>query len=158
MLFKKGKLVFTDALQEESSAGLNIPYYTAQALVISEQDGQYLGAVEELKISDLIQKTSTFVKDGVIKMEAHKLYTWPANLGDHQAWSESKKRFLEKHVMNFPIRIISVLEDNHITWEFISPEEFKKVPTDLKATPEFQNYLDHQHEYFFLRQPMDRPI
>jgi len=158
MLFKKGKLVFIEALKEESSEELAIPYFTAKALVISEIDGQYYGTVEVLNISDLIQKTSNYVYDGVNIREAHKLYTWPVNLGDSKAWGDSKRIFLEQQVMNFPINILSVQEDKHLTWEFISPEQFKNISAGLQASPEFQNYLDHKEEYFFLRKEKNEPI
>ena len=158
MFFKKGKLVFTGDLQEEHTVELNIPYFTATALVIAAENGKYTGTVERLKISELIQKTSSYIEDGVNAREAHKLYTWPANLGDHKAWSESKRIFLLQHVMNFPINIIAVQEQNHLTWEFITPEEFKIIPPGLKASPEFQQYLDHQDEYFFLRKDRNDPI
>jgi hypothetical protein len=114
MLFKKGKLVFIDTLQEENSPGLNIPYYTAKALVVIEENGQYYGTEDTLNISDLILKTSNYVYDGTNNHEAHKLYTWPADLGNSKAWSESKKIFLQQHVMNFPIQILSVIEENHM--------------------------------------------
>lgn len=158
MSFKKGKLVFIEALKEESSEELAIPYFTAKALVISEIDGQYYGTVEVLNISDLIQKTSNYVYDGVNTREAHKLYTWPVNLGDSKAWGDSKRIFLEQQVMNFPINILSVQEDKYLTWEFISPEQFKNIPARLHASPEFQNYLDHKEEYFFLRKEKNEAI
>jgi hypothetical protein len=158
MLFKKGKLVFIDGLQEQSTPESNTPYFTAKALVIAEEDGQFFGSVEVLKISDLIQKSSNYVYDGVNSREAHRLYTWPANLGDNKAWSESKRIFLSQHVMNFPIQILSVQQENQITWEFITPEKFKKTPEGLQATPEFQQYLDHINEYFFLRKERNDPV
>jgi len=158
MQFKKGNLVFIEDLKEETSAGSNVTYFTAKALVIAESDGQYAGTVETLKISELIQKTSAYVHNGVHQREAHKLYTWPANLGDHQAWSESKRIFLMQHVMNFPIRMIKVADDHHLTWEFITPEQFKNTPPNIKSSPEFQHYLDNQQTYFFLRKEKNEPI
>jgi len=158
MQFKKGNLVFIEDLKEETSAGSNVTYFTAKALVIAKSDGQYFGTVETLKISELIQKTSAYMYDGVHQREAHKLYTWPANLGDHQAWTESKRIFLMQHVMNFPIRIIDVKADHHLVWEFITPEQFKNTPPDLQFSPEFQHYLDNQHAYFFLRKEKNEPI
>ena len=158
MQFKKGKLVFIEDLKEETSPGLNVTYFTAKALVIAASDGQYIGTVETLKISELIQKTSCYVHDGVHQREAHKLYTWPANLGDHQAWSKSKRIFLMQHVMNFPIRIIAIPPENHLTWEFITPEQFKNIPAGIQASPEFQHYLDQQQAYFFLRKEKNEPI
>ena len=158
MPFKKGKLVFTEDLQEQQSTSSGVSYFTAKALVIAEADGQYYGAVESLRISDLIQKTSSYIYDGLSRREAHKLYTWPANLGDNTAWAESKRIFLMQHVMNFPIHIISVAGENEITWEFITPEQFKTIPENLVASPEFQNYLDHQDDWFFLRKEKNEPI
>ncbi len=158
MLFKKGKLVFTDSLEEENSLGLNIPYYTASALVITEEEDGIFGTIGTLNISDLILKTSAYVYDGTNKQEAHHLFTWPRNLGDRKAWSESKRIFLHQHVMNFPIQILDVTEENHITWQFITPEVFKKTPPGLQASPAFQNYLDHIDEYFFLRKDRKDPV
>jgi hypothetical protein len=158
MLFKKGKLVFTEDLKEDITPDSNVPYFTAKALVISEADGHFVGSVKVLKISDLIQKTSAYVYDGVHKQEAHKLYTWPTNLGDHKAWGESKRIFLAQHVMNFPISISAVENKNHITWKFINPEEFKATPPGIQASPEFQDYLDHQEAYFFLRKDKNEPV
>ncbi len=158
MLFKKGKLVFTDNLKEENSPGLNIPYYTASALVITQQNDGHVGSVETLNISDLILKTSSYVYDGTNSQEAHHLFNWPSNLGDSKAWSESKRIFLHQHIMNFPIQIIDVTEENHITWKYITPEVFKNTPQNLQASPEFQYYLDHIQAYFFLRKDRNDPV
>ncbi|MET3113753.1 hypothetical protein AAKU52_001482 [Pedobacter sp. CG_S7] len=158
MFFKKGKLVFIEALKEESTIDLAVTYFTAKALVISEKDGEYYGTVEVLNISDLIQKTSIYVYDGLNTREAHKLYTWPVNLGDSKSWGESKRIFLEQQVLNFPINILAVQEEKYLTWEFISPEQFKNIPSGLQASPEFQNYLDHKEEYFFLRKERNEPV
>jgi hypothetical protein len=157
-LFKKGKLVFTDSLQQENDPHTNVPYFTAKALVIAEEDGNYTGSIETLHIADLISRLSHFIYDGVNSREAHKLYTWPVNLGDNNAWAESKRSFLEQHVMHFPIRIHRVENENQVTWEFITPEEFKKTPPDLLASADFQHYLDHQAEHFFLRKEKNDPI
>ena len=156
-LFKKGKLVFIDTLQQELDQNTGIPYFTARALVITNDDASSTGSLQTLKISDLISKLSTFIYDGVNSREAHKLYTWPINIGDNSAWAESKKSFIERHVMHFPIRIHQVEDENQITWEFITPEEFKKSPANLQASPDFQHYLDHQAEYFFLRKEIIDP-
>ncbi|WP_432708626.1 hypothetical protein [Pedobacter sp.] len=156
-LFKKGKLVFTDSLQQKKDPETNVPYFTARALVIAEDDDHTTGSIETLKITDLISKMSHFVYDGVNSREAHKLYTWPVNLGDSNAWAESKRSFLEQHVMHFPIRLHKVENEDELTWEFISPEEFKKSPPDLQASADFQHYLDHQAEYFFLRKERNDP-
>lgn len=156
-LFKKGKLVFTGNLQQENNPETNVPYFTARALVIEEEDGHFSGYVETLHIADLISRLSHFIYDGVNSREAHKLYTWPLKLGDNNAWAESKRLFLEQHVMHFPIRIHRVENENQITWEFIGPEEFKKTPPGLHATADFQHYLDHQAEYFFLRKEKNDP-
>jgi len=156
-LFKKGQLVFIDTLQQEFDQNTGIPFFTARALVISNDDGAFTGSLQTLKISDLISKLSNFIYDGVNSREAHKLYTWPINLGDSAAWAESKRSFIERHVMNFPIRIQQVKNENQVTWEFITPEQFKKAPAHLQATADFQHYLDHQAEYFFLRKEKKDP-
>lgn len=157
-MFKKGKLVFIDHLQQHTPEGDSAPYFTASALVIAEKNGQYFGTVEELNISDLILKQSSFIYDGVNSREAHKLYTWPRNLGDMEAWAKSKKEFLEQHVLNFPIQIQSVQGKHHVTWEYITPEQFKKTPEDIHSSEAFQHYLDHIQEYFFLRKERRDPV
>ena len=156
-LFKKGKLVFTESLQQENDPETNVAYFTARALVVIEEDNKAIGTIETLKISDLISKLSRYLYDGVNSREAHKLYTWPVNLGDSNAWAASKREFLEQHMMHFPIRIHGVENENEITWSFITPEEFKQIPDDLQATVDFQQYLDHQSEYFFLRKEKNDP-
>lgn len=157
-MFKKGKLVFVDTLQQHTPHEGAASYFTARALVIYEVDGQYFGASEILHISDLILKQSSFLYDGVNTREAHKLYTWPHNLGDMEAWANSKKEFIEQHLLNFPIQIQSVQGPHHCTWEYISPEQFKKVPDGLQADNHFQQYLDHINEYFFLRKERKDPV
>lgn len=157
-MFKKSKLVFLDHLQQHYPKDGGAAYFTATALVIAEHDGKYTGSRETLRISDLILKQSSFIYDGTHTREAHKLYTWPKNLGDMEAWAASKKIFLEQHILNFPIRIQSVQDEHHLTWEFITPEQFKKTPQDLQASADFQEYLDHSQEYFFLRKERNDPV
>jgi hypothetical protein len=156
-VFKKGKLVFIENLQQENDVHSGIPYFTARALVVSEEAGEISGSVQTLKASDLISKLSRYRYDGVNSREAHRLYTWPVQLGDNQAWADSKKAFLEQHVMNFPIRILQVVNENELSWEFISPEEFKKPTPGLLASAEYQHYLDQQDAYFFLRKDKNVP-
>ena len=156
MLFKKGKLVFTDELQQDSLPN-GVAYFTAKAIVITTDHSHARGDIETLKVSDLILKQAKFVTDGVNTIEAHKLYSWPAQLGDNNAWAASKTAFIEEHILNFPIEIISVDEEHHPTWTFITPEEFKKFPEGLDTSPAFQEYLDRQETYFFLRKERNDP-
>lgn len=157
-MYKKSKLVFIEDLQQHNPKDGGAAYFTAKALVIAEDNGQYYGTEETLRISDLILKQSSFIYDGVHSREAHKLYTWPRNLGDMAAWAASKKAFLEQHVMHFPIQIHSVQEQQHLNWEFITPEQFKKTPSDIQASAAFQHYLDHIGDYFFLRKERNDPV
>lgn len=157
MIFKKGKLVFTDELQQEQLPN-GAAYFTAKALAIVTENNENHGLVATLKVSDLIQKQARFVTDGVNTIEAHKLFTWPSRLGDHEAWADSKRAFIEAHLMNFPIEIISVDADQFPTWTYITPEQFKKVPANLEASAAFQQYLDEQGSYFFLRKDRNEPV
>lgn len=154
-MYQKGKLVFTGHL-EQHTAENGVAYFTAEALVV-ETSPEVRGLTATLRVSDLIQKLAHFVYDGVNTREAHKLFTWPANLGDNQAWAASKRAFIEQHVMHFPIRIYDVDENGLPTWGFISPEEFHQIPSGLSASDSFQHYLDHQSEFFFLRKELDLP-
>lgn len=157
-MFKKGTLVFTDGLKLHEGAGLSAPYFTARAIVVAQSGDQYHGSIEELQISDLILKQSSFLYDGVNTREAHKLYTWPRNLGDHKAWAESKKAFLEQHVMHFPLQIRAVEQEHHLTWEFITPEQFKKMPAGITYDEAFRDFYEHPGNYFFLRKERNDPV
>jgi hypothetical protein len=153
-LFKKGKYVFTGLLKEEQDEHANVPYFTARAIMIQENNDTFTGDISVLKLSDLILRQSTYIDEHGKMIEAHRLYTWPRNLGSTPEWSAAKYEFLNQYILNFPIEVLSLQESNGLTWRFISPEQFKKTPPAIYATPEFQEYVAKQDEYFFLRRPL----
>jgi|GEM_PF-1880078 len=157
LLLQKGKYVFTGDLQEVYKEGLSVPFFTAKAIILIEKDGKLSGDIQTVNISDLIQKQSSYV-DGAGKIiEAHKLYTWPRNLGSTKEWSASKQEFLNQYLLNFPIAILSVQESNGVTWKYITPENFKDFPADVQGSVSFLEFASHKNEYFFLRRPVDEP-
>jgi hypothetical protein len=154
LTFQKGKYVFTDHLEEVHPEGASVPFITAKAILITDNDGSIKGDLATVKMSDLILKQSTFIDDDGKVLEAHKLYVWPRNLGSTKEWTANKLEFLNEFVLNFPIEIISLDESNGVTWKYITPENFKKTPEGIETTPGFQEYSEHQSEYFFLRRPL----
>jgi len=153
-LFKKGKYVFTGLLKEEQDKNASVPYFTAKAIMIQENHDTFTGDIAILKLSDLILKQSTYIDENGKQIEAHQLYTWPRNLGSTPQWTAAKYEFLNQYILNFPIEVISLQESNGITWRFITPEQFKKIPSGISATPGFEDFVAHQNEYFFLRRPV----
>lgn len=156
-LLEKGKYVFTEELETAYQEGSSIPFFFAKAIFMAEKDGTVEGEIRNVNISDLILKQSSYVDEQKQLIEAHKLYIWPRNLGSTNEWTAAKREFLNEFVMNFPIEILSLQESNGVTWRYITPENFKKVPADLTASPEFQQYLDEKDSYFFLRRPINEP-
>ncbi|KIO76358.1 hypothetical protein TH53_15530 [Pedobacter lusitanus] len=154
LTFQKGKYVFTDHLKVVHPQGLSVPFLTAEAILITDNNGSPKGDIATVKVSDLILKQSTFIDDDGRSLEAHKLYVWPRNLGSTQEWTANKLEFLNQFVLNFPIEIISSDESNGVTWKYITPEYFKKIPEAIEASADFQEYAAHQSEYFFLRRPL----
>ena len=155
--FKKGRYVFTGLLREERDENVSVPYFTAKAIIIEENHDNFTGEIAVLKLSDLILRQSAYIDENGKVIEAHKLYTWPRNLGSTTEWTAAKRDFLEQYILNFPIEVLSLQESDGLTWRFITPEQFKKIPSDIVATPAFQEYAAHQDEYFFLRRPVNDP-
>lgn len=152
----RGKYVFTGQLMIQHHEGLSVPYLIAEAIAIQKVQDGVKGDITFFRVSDLIQKSSSFVdEDGKI-IEAHKLYTWPRNLGSTVEWTAAKQSFITDFILNFPIEVIS-LQDGGVTWKFITPENFKNTPTDIVATTAFRKYLQEQDQYFFLRRPLNNP-
>lgn len=156
-LLKKGKYVFVGLLKEEQEKNASVPYFTAKAIMIEENDDTFSGDIAVIRLSDLILRQSTYIDENGKRIEAHKLYTWPRNLGSTEQWAAAKYEFLEQYILNFPIEVLSLQESDGITWRYITPENFKKTPTAIQASPEFQDYAANQHEYFFLRRPVSEP-
>lgn len=157
LTFQKGKYVFTDHLEEVHPEGTSVPFLTAKGILITAEEDSFKGDIATVKISDLILKQSTFIDDNGKAVEAHKLYVWPRNLGSTKEWTANKLEFLNEFVLNFPIEIISLEESNGVTWKYITPENFKKMPEGIEASSSFQDYAAHQSEYFFLRRPLNEP-
>jgi hypothetical protein len=154
-LLKKGKYVFIGLLKEEQDKNSSVPYFTAKAIMILEDHGIFTGDIGILKLSDLILRQSTYIDENGKMIEAHKLYTWPRNLGSTAEWTAAKQEFFNQYILNFPIEVLSLQESNGITWKFITPEQFKKIPAEIDARPAFQEYVTKQEEYFFLRRPLN---
>ena len=154
---QKGRYVFVDQINEELAEGAVVPFLSANAICILQKDDLLHGLTEKVNLSDLILKQSTYIDENGKMIEAHKLYTWPRNLGSTTGWTAAKKDFLNQYILNFPIEIISLQESNGVTWKYITPEEFKHFPSNIDSTDEFQHFASHQHEYFFLRRPIQEP-
>ena len=157
LLLQKGKYVFIDNLQEIYKEGSSVPFFSAKAILIIEKDGKLTGDIQTVNISDLILKQSSYIDETGKTIEAHKLYTWPRNLGSTKEWSASKQEFLNQFVLNYPIEILSIQESNGITWKYVTPENFKDFPDDIRGSVSFQEFADHKNEYFFLRRPLNEP-
>lgn len=156
-LLEKGKYVFIDELDTAYQEGSAIPFFFAKAIFMVEREGIIQGELRNVNISDLILKQSSYINEQQQLIEAHKLYIWPRNLGSTNEWTAAKREFLNEFVMNFPIQILSLQENNGVTWKHISPETFKKTPESIVATPEFEQYNATKESYFFLRRPITEP-
>ena len=154
---QKGRYVFVDQINEELAEGAIVPTLSAKAICIIEKNGLLHGQANKINLSDLILKQSTYIDGNGKMIEAHKLYTWPRNLGSTTDWTAAKKEFLNQFILNFPIEVISLQESNGVTWKYITPEEFKRFPDDIPADPDFKHFACHKNEYFFLRRPIDQP-
>lgn len=155
--FTTGKYVFTGNLQERLLAENPVPVIWADGLRMHLSDGKQVGDSGRFPVSDLILKSSVFLEDDGRKLEAHKLYTWPANLGITKHWTAAKTSFLQEFILNFPIEIISVHPEQGLTWKFITPEQFKKFPENFEAKSAFKDFFAHPETYFFLRRPLQDP-
>lgn len=154
-ILQKGKYAFIDKLEIEENSGTSVPYIVAQAIVLTERNGIHHGdLVAAVKLSDLILKQSTYIDANGKNIEAHKLYTWPRNLGSTAEWTTAKADFLKEFVLYFPIEILSLQESGGVTWRYISPENFKNFPEGIQGTENFRQFADHQEDYFFLRRPI----
>lgn len=154
---KKGKYVFTGDLTIVQEAGATVPYLSATAIAVTEEDGNFKGEVLAVRVSDLILKQSSYIDENGKIIEAHKLYIWPRNLGSTEQWTDAKKDFINEFVLNFPIEVISAFDGSSITWKYITPEAFMKLPSALDMSAPFKDFATHQHEYFFLRRPLNEP-
>lgn len=157
LILQKGRYVFIDDLKEEQNPGSPIPYFSAKAILIVEKDGSITGDIKTVNLSDLILKQSTYIDESGKAIEAHKLYTWPRNLGSTIQWTAAKQEFLNQYILNFPIEVISLQEERGVTWRYITPENFKTFPDDISASSPFQEFATHRSEYFFLRRPLYSP-
>lgn len=133
---KKGKYVFFGTPEQQQGENVLVPYFTASGLCLTENEGLVSGKVEQFDISHLISKRSVYV-DSERSIEAHKLYTWPAKLGDPNAWAESKRIFFEDHLIDHPIEILFELEENQVSWKYISPQDFSEAAAMVSTSPEF---------------------
>jgi hypothetical protein len=157
LLLQKGKYVFIDELKQEQPEGVSVPFFTAKAIMILEKDGILSGEIATVNVSDLILKQSSYLDETGKIIEAHKLYTWPRNLGSTPGWAAAKQEFLNQFILNFPIEIVSLQESNGVTWKYITPENFKDLPENIQGSADFQEFAAHKNEYFFLRRPMNEP-
>jgi hypothetical protein len=157
LVLQKGKYVFIDELQEVYKEGVSVPFFTARAILISGSDEQLYGDIQTVNVSDLILKQSTYIDETGKNIEAHKLYTWPRNLGSTSQWSAAKHEFLTQYILNFPLEIIAAQDPNGVTWRYITPENFKDFPADTESSVSFKEFASHKNEYFFLRRPVNEP-
>lgn len=156
-VLEKGKYVFTSELEEHKIATSPIPLLTAKGFSITETDGPSVGKVIRANISELILRQSVYRDENGKMIEAHRLYTWPSDLGSTPEWTAAKRRFLDQFVLNFPLEILSRDASGGITWRYITPENFKKFPPDLSGSAEFMEFASHSADYFFLRRPVNLP-
>ncbi|WP_316838805.1 hypothetical protein [Pedobacter gandavensis] len=128
-----GKYLFFGSPYTQEGQNLFVIEFKASAVGIHNDASGIRASVQDYNISPLLSKTSSHVLEEKI-IEAHKLYTWPANLGDPKAWAASKQSFFEQHLINHPIEIMMVLEEQHITWKFIPLSDFKAEIEEAQAT------------------------
>jgi hypothetical protein len=86
----KGKYVFFGVPEQQQGENLLVPYFTARGLSITEEEGVLSGKILLFDISNLISKRSVYM-DSQRSIEAHKLYTWPAKLGDPECLGRKQK-------------------------------------------------------------------
>ena len=133
----KGKYVFFGKPEQEQGSNPLVPYFIAPGLVITEDNEGLSGKLQLFDISNLISKRSVYV-DTQRSIEAHRLYTWPAKLGDPNAWAESKRIFFEDHLIDHPIEILFELGEQQVSWKYISPEAFSESCVAASTTAEFK--------------------
>lgn len=156
--FHTGKYVFTGSPVPRIGTNSPVPVLWADALRIYQPDKFPVGDSGQFPLSDLILKASVFVEQGGKKVEAHKLYTWPRNLGSTADWTKAKTEFLLEFVLNYPLEILDVHAEQGLTWTFITPENFKKLPDELHPEGEFITFYREPETYFFLRKPVNLPL
>lgn len=127
-----GKYLFFGSPTQLEGQNHLVVGFSANALGIVNTEFGSLAAIQEFDISPLLAKSSThLVEEKAI--EAHKLYTWPANLGDPKGWASSKQLFFEQHLMNQAIEILKVQEIQQITWKFIPASSFRTSVQEAQA-------------------------
>lgn len=156
-LLQKGKYVFIDHLTEQKEENSAVPYFSAKAIAITEKEGKFYGDIAPAKLSDLILKSSVYVDENGQHIEAHKLYTWPRNLGSTEEWTTAKQQFLNDFILFFPIEVLSIQEYGGVTWRFITPENFKNLHAGIAASKSFQEFACNPDDYFFLRRIVNGP-
>lgn len=118
------KYLFFGVPQHLESQNIMVVQFSASALAILPGQLGLNASIQQYEIGPLLSKRSTHLKEDQ-SFEAHKLYTWPANLGDPQAWANCKRQFFETHLINHPIEILNVIDEQQIVWKFIQESEFR---------------------------------
>jgi len=157
VLFQKGKYAFIDLLTAQQEENSTVPYFSAKAIAITEKEGKFYGDIVLVRLSDLILKNSVYIDEHGQHIEAHKLYTWPRNLGSTEEWTAAKQQFLNDFILFFPIEVLSVQEYGGVTWRFITPENFKNLHEGIAASKSFQEFACNPDDYFFLRRIANEP-
>ena len=127
-----GKYLFFGSPVQEEGQNVMVAGFSAKAIGIPSKESVTAASIQDYDISPLISKRSTHLLEDKL-IEAHKLYTWPANLGDPKAWASSKYLFFEQHLINQPIEVLNVSEDQQITWKFIPLSFFQSAAKEAQA-------------------------
>lgn len=127
-----GKYLFFGAAQHLEGQNIMVVQFSASALAIQPDQSRLSASIQHYEIGPLLSKRSTHLKEDQ-SLEAHKLYTWPANLGDPQAWANSKRQFFETHLISHPIEILNVMDEQQIVWKFIPESEFRSSVEEAQA-------------------------
>ncbi|WGQ10294.1 hypothetical protein QG516_01335 [Pedobacter gandavensis] len=127
-----GKYLFFGSPVQQEGHNVVVAGFSAKAIAIQSHESGAAASIQEYDISPLISKRSTHVIEEKL-IEAHKLYTWPANLGDPKAWASSKYLFFEQHLINQAIEVLNVSEDHQITWKFIPLSFFQAAVKEAQA-------------------------
>lgn len=127
-----GKYLFFGMPVQQEGQNVMVAGFSAKAIAIPNNKLGVAASIQEYDISPLISKRSTHLIDEKL-IEAHKLYTWPANLGDPKAWASSKYLFFEQHLINQAIEVLKVSEDHQITWKFIPLSFFQAAVKEAQA-------------------------
>ncbi|ALL06599.1 hypothetical protein AQ505_14500 [Pedobacter sp. PACM 27299] len=127
-----GKYLFFGKPVQQEGQNVMVAGFSAKAIGIPNNKLGVAASIQEYDISLLISKRSTHLIEEKL-IEAHKLYTWPANLGDPKAWASSKYLFFEQHLINQAIEVLKVSEDHQITWKFIPLSFFQTAVKEAQA-------------------------